>query len=218
MAPTCCAGPRDVTDGNGYGGGTPHPRGQYVNQDKIEMRRLLKERRRAIGDERGHWSRLAAWRVIPFLPSEQGGCVSLFWSIGDEIDTAALRTVIHALGLSLALPRVISRGTPLALHHWTPGEELVAGPMGLSEPRSDARLVQPDVVIVPFLGIDTDGYRLGYGGGFYDATLASLRSVDPHILAIGFGFECQVVDKVPREPQDERVDMIVTNAQVRRVK
>ncbi|MEO1016776.1 MAG: 5-formyltetrahydrofolate cyclo-ligase [Pseudomonadota bacterium] len=182
--------------------------------EKQQLRAHLKGLRRSVGEARDRSSRLAAWRLLSLVPVDQSPIVALFWSLADEIDTSPIRSLLETLDLDLALPRMTGREMPLVFHQWRSGDTLISGPMGVQEPASSSNAVAPDVIIVPLLGFDCDGYRLGYGGGFYDRTLAGLRQSGLNPLSIGLAFDCQRVDKIPREPQDEPLEFIVTEAQI----
>jgi len=145
-----------------------------------------------------------------------GTILSAFWAIGDELDLRPLLHAAHALGCVCALPVVIGPRTPLEFRHWEPGVELVVSAFGIPEPGPKRPAVTPDISVVPLLAFDREGYRLGYGGGFYDRTLALMRGLPrarPHIAA-GAGFADQEVPHVPREPHDARLDWIVTDIEV----
>ena len=92
---------------------------------------------------------------------------------------------------------------------WRDGDEVDKGPFGVAEPKPSAEELCPDVLLVPLLAFDRAGYRLGYGGGYYDRTLRGLRALKP-IIAIGVGFAAQEISATPRGPGDEPVDWIVT--------
>jgi len=136
--------------------------------------------------------------------------VSVFWSMGAEIDTGPLLKTLHAMGHRTALPVVVKKAAPLIFRAWTPGDALADGGFGTSIPAADAREVTPDVVFVPLLAFDHDGFRLGYGGGFYDRTLEKLRAGSDDVVAIGVAFSGQRVDTVPRGPHDQPLDWIAT--------
>lgn len=142
--------------------------------------------------------------------------VSVFWSMGTEIDTMPLLTALHAAGHRTALPVVAARAQPLIFRQWAPGDILVDGGFGTSIPSPEAETLSPDVLFVPLLSFDGDGYRLGYGGGFYDRTLEMLRAENPEVVAIGVAFSAQRVDTVPRGPYDQPLDGIATEAGLRR--
>jgi 5-formyltetrahydrofolate cyclo-ligase len=92
---------------------------------------------------------------------------------------------------------------------WSFGAPLVSGVWGIREPPADAPEVFPDILIVPLLAFDRRGYRLGYGGGYYDRTIARLRAVKP-VTAAGLAFAAQQIDQVPTTPRDERLDLVLT--------
>jgi len=125
-----------------------------------------------------------------------------------EQRTAMLRTQTAA-GHPIALPVVVRRGLPLLFRAWRPGQTLVAGSFGVPRPDKDQPERTPRVLIVPLLAFDRAGYRLGYGGGFYDRTLAGLWA-QGEALAIGVGFAVQEVPRVPRDGMDARLDWVVT--------
>lgn len=108
----------------------------------------------------------------------------------------------------VCVPVIEAPGLPLVFHRWTPKARMVPGAFGALIPGEGVPLV-PQVLIVPLLAFDRRGFRLGYGGGFYDRTLERLRNSGP-VTAIGFAFASQEVDVVPTEPTDQPLDLIVT--------
>lgn len=132
--------------------------------------------------------------------------LSSYFAIGDELDPACVHDVFP--NLEIAYPRVVARGAPLAFHV-APRASLIAGALNIPEPASSAPEVLPDVLLVPLLLADRAGNRLGQGGGFYDRTLASLRAAGP-VLAIGIGWDVQLVEKVTAAPWDQPLDAIAT--------
>lgn len=140
--------------------------------------------------------------------------ISAFFSMGTEIDTAPLIAWLTDAGHQVVLPVVVAKATPLAFRAWKPGEPLVSGGFGTSIPAPEAPELTPDVLFVPLLEFDRFGYRLGYGGGFYDRTLAKLRA-EGRPLAIGIGIEAQRVDRVHVGPHDQRLDWLATDVSLR---
>jgi len=110
----------------------------------------------------------------------------------------------------VGVPVILGAGQALVFHRWTPGCALIEGPFGARVPAL-AEVMQPRVVIVPLVAFDARGYRLGYGGGFYDRTLAALRAAGP-VLALGFGYSAQEIASVPNDGYDQRLDAMVTEA------
>ena len=146
------------------------------------------------------------------LPIGKDALVSFYWPMGDEADPRALAARLAARGHTLALPVVAKKRSPLAFRRWREGDALVVHTYGMHEPAEDAPVVAPDVVLVPLLAFDARGHRLGYGGGFYDRTLASLKTK----LAIGVAYAGQEVDALPAMPHDHPLDMVVTELGVRK--
>ena len=105
----------------------------------------------------------------------EGDIVAGFWPIKSELDPRPLMAALTDLGLGSSLPATPKPGEPLIFHQWQNGDPIVEGLYGTSEPEATAPLVLPKIIFVPMLAFDADGYRLGYGGGFYDRTLAKLR-------------------------------------------
>jgi len=132
-----------------------------------------------------------------------------FSPVGSEINVMPLYEALVAQGHTGGLPVVPGRGRPLRFHGWRPGDPLAAGVMGIPIPLATAPELDPDLLLVPLLAFDRAGYRLGYGGGFYDRTLAALRA-RREVLAVGVAFAAQEVPEVPHGPGDQRIDWVVT--------
>jgi len=135
--------------------------------------------------------------------------VSVYWPIRSELNTRPLIDALAAEGCRVTLPVMHKVRHPLVFRVFTPGDDLVKGPFGLSEPAEDRPAYDPDIVFSPLAAFDRRGFRLGYGGGIYDATLSALRAVKPAV-AIGVAYSCQEADHVPIEPHDQRLDVVMT--------
>jgi 5-formyltetrahydrofolate cyclo-ligase len=135
--------------------------------------------------------------------------VSGFSAIRDEIDPAGLLARLAEEGHRLALPVIEGKGRPLLFRAWAPGDAMGTAQWGIAEPLPDQPEVYPDVVLVPLLAFDAQGYRLGYGGGFYDRTLARLRTRKP-VIAVGIGYDELRIDAVPHLDYDQRLDWVLT--------
>ncbi len=143
---------------------------------------------------------------VALLP---GMVVSGFSPMRSEINPVPLMRRLADQGAPLALPVVQGRGTPLAFRAWTFGDRLVPGVWGIREPAAGAAAVEPDLLLVPLAAFDRRGFRLGYGGGYYDRTLAALRRVKA-IVAVGLAFAAQEIARVPDMPYDARLDFVLT--------
>jgi 5-formyltetrahydrofolate cyclo-ligase len=147
------------------------------------------------------------------LPMPPGIALSGYWPLEGEIDVRPALAAYHAEGHAVGLPVVVAKGEPLLFRRWRPGEELVMGRFKVLTPPEAADEVVPQILLVPLLAFDPDGYRLGYGGGFYDRTLAKLRQRGP-ILAVGVAYAAQELAFVPRGPYDQPLDLVVTDRSV----
>jgi 5-formyltetrahydrofolate cyclo-ligase len=116
---------------------------------------------------------------------------------------------------AVGVPVIIGAGQALQFREWTPDCAMEMGAFGARIPAQGSWLI-PQVLIVPLLAFDARGYRLGYGGGFYDRTLEGLRASGP-VVAIGFAFAAQEVPQVPIEPTDQLLDIIVTETGVQHI-
>ena len=146
-----------------------------------------------------------------------GIAVSGFLAIGDEIDLSPALEAFHAAGLRCCLPVVLGRGRALIFRQWRPGLGLEKGQLGTRHPGPENAEVKPDVVLTPLLAYDADGHRIGWGGGFYDRTLASLRR-HGEVLAVGVAYEGQRAEMVPRDRNDVALDYVVTEAAIHEIK
>jgi 5-formyltetrahydrofolate cyclo-ligase len=143
--------------------------------------------------------------VLAACPPPDGAVVSGFWPIGEEIDVRPLLHALHERGHSIVLPVTPRRGNPLTFGIWRPGDVLQPERFGTVRPVGAPAV--PDFLLVPLLAFDRHGHRLGYGGGFYDRTLAAL----PGHFALGVGYAVQQVDSVPAGPHDIRLDAVATD-------
>jgi len=121
-----------------------------------------------------------------------------------------LVTALVGRGVTTAMPETPSPGHPLLFRRWAPGDDLVDGPYGTSQPSPTAPATVPRVSLAPMLAYDSACWRLGYGGGFYDRTLAGLREAGHKVTAVGIAFDGQLVDKVPVGPFDMPLDAVLT--------
>jgi 5-formyltetrahydrofolate cyclo-ligase len=134
--------------------------------------------------------------------------IAAYMPIRTEISPLAVMTRLASDGKTIALPVVVGAGQPLIFRVWTPDCDMETGAFGAMIPQQGSE-VAPDVVITPLLAFDKHGYRLGYGGGFYDRSFQQLRR-QKSVIGIGFAYAAQQVATVPTEPTDHRLDALVT--------
>ena len=183
---------------------------------KKEMRREagLQRDRAVSGGDPERMSTCAAARVADLLAARYGDTLpgvvlSGYMAMRGELDPQA---VMAGHPGPVCVPVITGKAQPLEFHRWTPESRMIEGAFGARIPEVEDALV-PEVLIVPLLAFDQRGFRLGYGGGFYDRTLERLRAAGP-VLAIGFAHDVQQVAEVPIETTDQRLDLIVTPEQV----
>lgn len=144
---------------------------------------------------------------------QKNDIIAGYWPVRGEIDVLPLLAILTEGGHICALPCVQGKGRPLVFRAWTPDSPVEMGVFGINHPTFDSPVVIPDVLIVPMAGFDRKKHRLGYGAGYYDRTLASLKQAG-RALAIGVAYEAQFLDDIPAEAHDQRLDMIVTDKAV----
>jgi 5-formyltetrahydrofolate cyclo-ligase len=178
---------------------------------KARRASLLARRLDAARAERGDWSAAITARLGQ-SPALDGlaGSVGFYWPFRGEYDPRPLARLLHGRGVRLALPVLVERAKPLAFRAWWPGMRMRPGVWDIPVP-DEGDWVRPEALLVPLLGFDPQGYRLGYGGGYYDRTLAAATPSPP--LTIGIGFEIARLETIHPQPHDVPMDLIVTERQ-----
>ncbi|SCA56791.1 putative 5-formyltetrahydrofolate cyclo-ligase [Candidatus Terasakiella magnetica] len=136
--------------------------------------------------------------------------VAAYWPMAGELDVRALLHALSAEGRTCALPIVKKKHAPLVFLHWQTGDVLIKGAHGTQQPEPSVAELIPDLALVPLLGFDQKGGRLGFGGGYYDRTLEAY----PQIKTIGVAFDEQEVDHIPMDVFDQKMDWILTPTRV----
>jgi len=176
-----------------------------------ERQRLLTLRTRAPAAERRLWGQRIEARLRSLLDKRTNFILGVYWPFQAEFDPRPLIDWLVATGSAVALPAVTDKKGPLEYRAWRPGEELVDGVWGIPAPKA-REIVLPQVVLAPLVGFDRRSYRLGYGGGYFDRTLAALS---PRPLAIGVGFEMARIETIYPQAFDIPMDIVVTEAEIR---
>jgi len=180
---------------------------------RSERQRLLALRTGTAPIVRQEWSRKIEDRLRLLLAERQRITLGVYWPFQAEFDPRLLVDWLIAAGSAAALPAVVDKKGPLEYRAWRPGDPLVDGVWNIPIPeRRD--IVVPQAVLAPLVGFDGQCYRLGYGGGYFDRTLAALA---PRPLAIGVGFELAQLETIHPQPHDIPMDLIVTEACLRRL-
>ena len=178
---------------------------------KAERERLLALRQDLPPADRRRWGAEIEARLRELIAAHPG-ILGVYWPFRAEFDPRDLVDWAVSEGHGVALPVVIDKKGPLEYRAWRPGESLVDGVWNIPVPEK-REIVTPAIVLAPVVGFDRECYRLGYGGGYFDRTLAAL---EPKPLAIGVGFEVQAIETIHPQAFDVPMDLIVTETGVRR--
>ena len=176
------------------------------------MRQRLILRREALSPaERSTGEMAISLHLLHTLPLSPGTRLGFCWPHRGEYDIRPLLPALTARGLQLAMPVIRSASRDLVFHEWTADCAMTNGPLGIPYP-SGTPAVLPQILLIPVVGFGAAGDRLGYGGGYYDRTLAAC---EPRPLCIGVGFECQRIDSSFPQAHDIPMDAIITESQLR---
>ena len=181
---------------------------------KIRLRAKSALRRDAISDKRA--DEAATSIVKNFFTQWSPGLdqvVAGFWPIKSEINVRPLMESLYRSGIDIALPEIVAARKPLLFRKWMPGAKMTGGAYNTSILTQDAAIIEPNWFLVPLLAFDSDRYRLGYGGGFYDVTLRQFAK-RKEIFAVGVAYDMQEVQTVPKEKSDFQLDAILTEKRV----
>jgi 5-formyltetrahydrofolate cyclo-ligase len=187
-----------------------------IESAKRNLRREAADRRRAAVRASPEAGLAVRDRFLAAVSPAAGAAVSAYWPLEDEFDPRPLFMELHRRGHPIGLPVILGRGQPLMFRRWTPDVVLVRGSFRVMTPPAEAPEVVPQLLLVPLLAFDRAGFRLGYGGGFYDRTIAKLRAAGD-VLAVGVALAAQEVGAVPRDDTDEPLDWVVTDQDAIRI-
>ena len=177
---------------------------------KKRLRAEALERRAAITPEaREAFAGLLALKGVEIARRAITRTVGVYWPMRDEADTQWLIEALAYHDFVVALPAMQGRGLPLVFRKWTRRDPLIPGDFGVMEPSRRLPEVRPDLLFAPLAAFDRRGHRLGYGAGYYDATLRELRAMKP-LLAVGVADATQEVAEAPAEPHDQPLDLVLT--------
>ncbi len=180
-------------------------------QEKDKLREKFRDIRRQLHTELNNTARdQVATNFLNALPGVSPGTViGAYYPMGSEIDSLRLLATLQINGMHLALPVVWKEGEAMEFRVYKMGDTLEDGAHKTLQPKADAPVISPDIIIVPLVAFDEKGYRLGRGGGYYDRTLSEFRK-NKKILAIGLAFEDQKTKSLPTEKFDEPLDGVLT--------
>jgi 5,10-methenyltetrahydrofolate synthetase len=173
---------------------------------KAERARLIAARMAVPADARARVAEVVMARLDEEVAPGPGTVVSLYWPFRGELDLRGWMARAVGRGARVALPTVAAMRQPLVFREWLPGCAMRRGVWNIPEP-AEGEVLTPDVVIAPLVGFDPAGFRLGYGGGFYDRTLAALS---PKPKALGVGHPVAALATIFPQPHDVPMDVVLT--------
>ncbi|CDP52908.1 MAG: 5-formyltetrahydrofolate cyclo-ligase [Devosia nanyangense] len=186
---------------------------ETIEEAKASLRSKAHVQRAAIGhDVRVDAGKAVAAHFFEGIVLDPGAVVAAYWPIRDELDCQPIILRLMDSGQPVCLPVVLGDELPLELRLWQDGSPLYEAGFGTLAPEESAPKVEPDVILMPLLGFDKHGTRLGYGGGYYDRTLAAMNK-RPKL--IGLAFAAQEYPEIPRQEHDVPLDAVVTENGVR---
>ena len=182
---------------------------------QLLRRTALKKRNEIVSNASSESGDLLAGYIVQLVKTfPKANTVSGYLSIGNEIETLPSLNALAVAGYQTCLPVVLEMECPLGFRAWTDGDLLEMGPLKTRHPISDAPDIIPDILLVPLLAYDLRGYRLGWGGGFYDRTLGAYQTEGRPVIAIGIGYDNQKIEQVPSDAFDMVMDWIVTEKKI----
>ena len=181
-----------------------------INNAKTTLRKRLSSLRKSLSKEERDLAANALLRHdISALGFHNGSILSGYYPIRSEFNCLPFLEKIRKLDLAIALPVVQCDGKGLLFREWTSHTNLVSGDLNILTPDQSSDIVLPDALLIPLLAFDRSGYRLGYGKGHYDRTIADLKT-KKNVTLIGIAFDFQEVDAVPHDQFDQRLEWILT--------
>ena len=181
-----------------------------LEQEKHTARKAAKAKRKTLVEENPNAANAAIQHLLNYLAGSRLKCLAGYLPIGSELDPQPALDVLRKEGIITALPVVVAPKNPLIFRNYQPGDALITEMFATRAPASSAPAAIPEIVLVPMLAFDTKGYRLGYGGGFYDRTIALFQEKNTECTFIGFAYAAQQVKEVPIGEFDLPLQAIVT--------
>jgi 5-formyltetrahydrofolate cyclo-ligase len=189
-----------------------------ISEQKDRLRAEMRAKRQEHARNASPSCQSLAWQkmaelFLRHISLDAGVIIASYCAFGNEMNPQLLAEALRAQGHKIALPVVAGKGLPLVFRTYEKGGVLIANTMGIEEPAPDNPVTEPDVLLAPMLAFDSLGNRLGYGGGFYDRTIAGLRLRKP-LLTIGIAYAYQQLPQIAAEAHDMRLDKIVTEIDI----
>lgn len=184
----------------------PHSSAKPTTPDRSTLRKtLLSLRRNADAAQRRQWDKAIGAQLLDWCQQHRPTSLGVFWPIQGEPDLLACYPLLQQLGIQLALPLVQAKAAPLLFLQWSPGQPMDTDEYGIPVPSQRERIIEPEVLLIPCVGFNAARFRLGYGGGFYDRTLART----PRPLTLGIAYQLAQTE-FAQDAHDVAMDRILT--------
>ena len=181
-----------------------------TKKSKSELRKIFLSKRKKISKENGtNFSISISNIAISFILKINAKKVGCYLPINSEVNTNHLLEKLFKSDFEICLPLTPIKPSELLFKSWKPNDPLVPGPFGTRQPLSNSTKITPEILIVPMLSYDHYGYRLGYGGGYYDRTIKALCETNENLITIGLAFEKQKCEKLPVDKHDVPLNVLV---------
>ncbi|WP_135076213.1 5-formyltetrahydrofolate cyclo-ligase [Terasakiella sp. SH-1] len=177
-------------------------------EQKAQLRKEMSRKRKTLGGP--DYAQQVEARFFSSPTLQAFTKIAGYWPIAGELDICPLLGSLCQKGHICALPVVKKKDHPLCFLRWQTGDQLEAGDHGTQQPQFGAEAIEPDLALIPLLAFDRQGGRLGFGGGYYDRTLAAFKGMK----AVGIAYDEQEVEAIPMDRFDQRMDWIVTPTRV----
>jgi len=186
-----------------------------IIKKKKNLRKILVEKRNLIKKKATKEFNINAFnQLVKSVEFDKINCVASFMAIRSEISTDQLNKNIIELKKTLAFPVIENNSEELIFKKYNSDKKFRLGKFKIPEPIVGNKQITPQLFFVPCLGFDLDGYRIGYGGGYYDKTFAKLKKLNLVFYAVGFAFDKQKQNKLPIEKFDYKLDFVLTEKQL----
>jgi len=183
---------------------------------KKNLRKFLLDRRKELSFEYEKINK-AHIHIRTFLENIDKCYIGSYLNFRNEICTSLIHELLISMGFKIGLPCINEEDPNMIFRNWTTKDELIANKYGIFQPQENAEQIEPKVIIVPLVGFSISGYRLGYGGGYYDRFIESRNKISSFVK-IGLGYTFQEVKELPYEKHDQKLDWILTEKYLYKVK
>ena len=181
-----------------------------IDEAKVSLRRQAADTRDRLAEQADSAAEALVSQADRFMSCFSPQIVAGYWPVRTELNILPFLAALQDRGVRLCLPITGAAGTALSFHAWDYGAELDRGRYNIQQPFKEADQLIPDVICVPLLAFDAAYHRLGYGGGYYDRTLAALRTNGHKVAAVGMAYAGQERDQLVTGPYDQPLDNVLT--------